>query len=202
VKKPKSYGFLFISIMLITIFFIAFAAQPVYASQTEKEEAIEAADRAIRFLPQPENIMFPSPNLEDAIAEAQDLVNTAKNVYGATDDDFADLEKLQAVKEQTAKRKAVMDARAAIDALPPPLMITEADRAAVQEARRLVDRAIEVYGATRGDICRRVDRLEDAEERIDEPTPPTGGFAIPGLFGALLTGTGLLFTFKLRKKQK
>ncbi len=208
VRKMPRYGFVLVTVLVISLMFLAFTPQTGYAADTEKEEAIEAADRAIRFLPSPGNIMFSTPELRSDIAEAQELVETAKDVHGATDDDFANLDKLSEVKEQTAKRKAIQDARDAIDAMPPPFTVTEEDRAAVEEARRLVDYAVEEHGVTLADICKRVDRLEDAEERLDEepepepePTPPTGGVSALGLVGALLTGTGLLFAIKTRNQR-
>jgi len=166
-----------------------------------KEEAIKAADRAIRWLPRPENIRFLPPDIESDIAAAQALVDTAKNTYGATDDDFADLEKLEAVKERVEKRKAIFAARDAIDLIPPPGTITEEDRDVIEEARRLVNIAVEEYGATDFDLCWRLRKLEISEDRLpedppDDPLPPTEAMATTIISGLLLTGAGLFFLVK------
>jgi len=210
---------LFVFVLLISLTLLAFNVQTIYATETDetaidqpstnplKESAIEAADRAIRWLPRPDNIRFLSPKIENDIAEAQALVDTAKNVHGATDEDFADLEKLQAVKDQVEKRKAIFAARDAIDLIPPPGTVTEEDRELVEEARRLVNIAIEEYGATDFDLCWRLFKLEKAEERVDEkpapdpedpddPLPPTGAMVTSIVSGLLLLGTGLFFLGK------
>jgi|GEM_PF-539294 len=172
-----------------------------------KEEAIKAADRAIRWLPRPENIRFLPPNIQSDIAAAQALVDIAKNEFGATDDDFADLAKLQAVKDKVEKRKAIFAARDAIDLIPPPGTITEEDREVIEEARRLVKIAIEEYGATDFDLCWRLRKLLISEYRLgdklppdpddpDDPLPPTGAMVTTIVSGFLLTGAGLFFLVK------
>ena len=213
---------LFVFVLLISLTLLAFNVQTIYATETDetaidqpstnplKESAIEAADRAIRWLPRPDNIRFLPPNIENDIAEAQALVDTAKRVHGATDDDFADLEKLEAVKERVEIRKAIFAARDAIDLIPPPGTITEEDRDVIEEARRLVNIAIEDYGATDFDLCWRLRKLEISEERVDEkpvpapedpddpedPLPPTGAMVTSIVSGLLLLGTGLFFLGK------
>jgi len=172
-----------------------------------KDEAIKAADRAIRWLPRPENIRFLPPDIESDIAAAQALVDTAKNTYGATDDDFADLEKLEAVKERVEIRKAIFAARDAIDLIPPPGTITEEDRDVIEEARRLVNIAVEDYGATDFDLCWRLRKLLISEDRLpdklppdpddpDDPLPPTGAMAVTIISGLLVTAAGLFFLLK------
>ncbi len=183
-NKLAKHRLLLFIVLLAGLTVFAFNVQTVYATETgetetgqtaanpDKEAAVEAADRAIRWLPSPENIRFITPTIESDIAEAQDLVEIAKNIYGVTENDFADLDKLNAIKTQVEKRSAIQDAKDAIDAIPPPAQITEEDRDVIEEARRLTDLAVEEYGATDFDLCWRLRTLEKAEERLDEEPDP------------------------------
>lgn len=104
------------------------------------------------------------------------------------------------------KADAIKAAHDAIEALPEFPEITEEHRAAVEEARRLTDIAIEEYGATWWEMCIRSALLEMIEVKLDkfvdddvadlpqerQPLPPTGGLPAMALLGTLLTGTGLL----------
>jgi len=230
-NKLARYGFLLI-VLLVGLTVLAFATvQTVYAneestieltsSDSGKEAAIEAADRAIRRVPK--RFRYIDPVIEETIAEARQLVDKAMSDYGADRVDFADLGRLEAAEKQLEKSEAVQAARDAIDKIPPPAQITEEHRDIIEEARRLTDIAMEDYGATYLDICWRYHALEDAEERVEEdpdpvpdpdpdpvpdpdpdpdpdPLPPTGAVTTTIVSGLLLTGAGLLFVGKRRNR--
>ncbi|HSW36029.1 MAG TPA: hypothetical protein VLH18_05435 [Candidatus Limnocylindrales bacterium] len=106
----------------------------------------------------------------------------------------------QEVEAATTKEAAILAARNAIAALPSFFDLTPADRAAVVEARRLVEVA-KALGATDYDICALFARLEAAESAVGArppATPPTGGspYSIPA--GLLLASMGAM-ALKKRK---
>ncbi|MDZ4133591.1 MAG: hypothetical protein U1E11_10695, partial [Dethiobacteria bacterium] len=76
------------------------------------------------------------------------------------------------------------------------------------EARRLVDIAMQQYGASAFDICWRYDVLIAAEKAAnitkalsDTALPATGAFDAVSLIGTLLAGTGVLISVSLRRKR-
>ena len=191
-----------------------------------KEVAVEAADRAISRVPR--YIRYLDPVIEESIYEARRLANEAMINYGAVRSDFHDLDRLEAAEKMQEKRYAIDAARAAIDKIPPLHQITEQHRAIIEEARRLTDIAIAQYGATWLDICWRYQALVDAEERVEdpypdpepdpvvdpepdpvvdpdidpdlEPLPPTGAITTTILSGLALTGAGLWFLGKRKRR--
>ncbi len=99
----------------------------------------------------------------------------------------------------TAKDQALEEVRAAIKALPPHDKLTEADRPAVLEARRLADRVMAQYGLSEYDICALAARLAAAESAAGLgfkvlALPRTGGglAVIPVASLAVLSGLALL----------
>ena len=191
-----------------------------------RQTAVEAADRAIRRVPS--YIKFLDPVIEENIYEARRLADDAMINYGAVRSDFQDLERLEAAEKMQEKRHAIDAARAAIDRIPPQHQITEQHRAIIEEARRLTEIAIEQYGATWLDICWRYKELVDAEERVEdpypvpvpdpvddpdvdpdidpdvdpepEPLPPTGAITTSIITGLALTGAGLMFLGKRKRR--
>jgi hypothetical protein len=229
-SKLVRYGLLLLVVSMIGLSLFVISPQAVYATEEEIEleqaaefeyteaertSAIVAANNAILRIPRASQIVSLDQVAITLIAEARALVEHAKEYYHAEDKDFPSLSKLVEAENIVLKLLAVRAAQDAIDALPPISLITEEDRAAVEEARRLVDIAMVVHGATRFDICWRLDLLIDIEDKFDDvepepeptpppkpddriPTPPTGG--MPGLIamGLLLSGAGMLFV-KQRK---
>jgi len=223
-KKLTRYGFILFIVLLVGLTVLALNTQAAYATESEevetekssvngdKKAAIDAANQAIRQIPSAENLRYLDPKIESNIAKARALVDTAMEDYGAVKADFPRLDKLEAVEWQVERLGAIQDAKDAIDALPPLAQITEEHRELIEEARRLVDLAVEVYGATEFELCYRFKILGEAEARLPEhepepepepkpepkpepeprPTPPTGGKSAILLSGFLLTGTGLL----------
>ncbi len=128
----------------------------------EKQQAIDAANKAIADLPDPEDI-----TLEDKedVEAARALVNKAKNDFGAVDDDFDDLAKLVAAEKMIGKLEAIEAANKAIADLPDPEDITLADKAAVEAARALVNKAKNDFGAVDADF-EDLDKLVEAERII------------------------------------
>ena len=203
-----------IIILMFCLAVLAVGSQPVQANEdstdSDKEAAIEAANRAISRVPK--QFRFVDPVIESSIEEARDLVDTAMKDYGATRSDFPDLNRLEAAEKQLEKISAIQAARDAIDKIPPPLQITEEHRDIIEEARRLTDIAMVQYGATYFDLCWRYKVLEDAEERIDDvepkpepepepdPLPPTGAMSTTIISGLLLTGAGLLLWGKRKNR--
>lgn len=149
-----------------------------------KQAAIDAANQAIENLP--DNITLAD---QAAVEAARELVDEAKNVHGAVDSDFDDIDKLLDAEEMIALLDAIKTAEDAILALPSVDSLTLDDEDAVIEARALVDLAKQDHGAQDEDFTY-LDRLILAEGRIRElkglaPTPPTGGlhYLIPiGVF--------------------
>jgi hypothetical protein len=100
----------------------------------------------------------------------------------------------------TAEEAAIERVREAIRALPEASTITGDYRAAVIEARRLMDATMAQYGLTEYDICILSAKLAVIEARLGTRTPaapvelpPTGGSAlIPLGLAAMLAGAAIL----------
>lgn len=158
--------------------------------------AIAAADEAIADLPDPEDItLADKPDVE----AARDLVDEAK-ALGAVDDDFEDLEKLEAAEAMIEKLEAIKAADDAILALPAVSDLTLDDKPDVVAARALVNLAKTEHGAVDDDFTY-LSLLQAAENRIKEleglvPTPPTGGMGYVVAGGLLLLAFGLLAYIK------
>ncbi len=223
--KQVRYGLLLFVILMLGVTLAVFIATPAYATEeeaemeqaytaAEKAAAIRVANDAIFLIPRVDYIVALDQKAVHQVATARSLVEKAKEEYGAVDDDFPDLAKLLDAEQVVLKLLAVKAAQDAIDAIPPLEEVTEEDRPLIEEARRLVNIAMQEYGATRFDICWRLDALADAEEKIGEeepepeptpppeppddhqPTPPTGGAAGTFTLAALLIcGVGL-FLFR------
>jgi hypothetical protein len=229
-NKLVRYGLLLLVVSLIglSIFFIG--APVVLANEeeavtnedytpAERAAAIEAANVAISRLPQPHQIVAYEQAFIDDVAKAFALVEIARDDYDAEDSDFDDLAKLYAAERHVFKLLAIQTARDAIDLIPPLDQITEADRETIEEARRLVDYAMQEYGATRFQICWRYDYLQDAEDKLPEevepepqpkPEPPkddrvstprTGGISGLVAFGAVLSGIGFYLINRRNSKR-
>ncbi|MDY6827485.1 MAG: hypothetical protein SVV67_10025 [Bacillota bacterium] len=217
--KQVRYGLLLLVVLMLGVTLTVFIATPAYATEeeaemeqiftaAEKRAAISAANDAIFLIPRVDHIVALDQKAVQQVAEARALVEKAKEEYGAVDADFPDLAKLLSAENIVFKLLAVKAAQDAIDVIPPLEEITEEHRPLIEEARRLVNIAMQEHGATRFDICWRLDALEDAEEKIGEkepeptpppqppddrqPTPPTGGPADTFTVAALLIcGVGL-----------
>lgn len=234
-KKLVRYGLLLLVVSLIGLSLLAIGAQTVYANEEQeaalqeqiaaeaKAAAIKAANEAIRWLPNPQDIVAYERSFIQEVAVALSLVETARVDHGAVDSDFINLAKLYEAERKVLKFLAIKAAKDAIDLIPPKSLITEADRAVIEEARRLTDIAIYEHGATAFDICWRYDVLGRAEDEIGEPeeveeeeepapapappvkpddrkpTPPTGGIAVSVAAGFSILGAGLVFVSRRRK---
>jgi len=189
------------------------ATTMVYTPE-EKAAAVKAADDSILRILLIERFML-SADLQDFLADvirSRILVDAAKEKYGAVDKDFLYLNKLIEAELKAEKFLAIKAARDAIDAISLYAVSSDEYREAVKEARRLVDIAMNEYGATYVDICWRLDALLIAEKKLEEepepepepepkpptkpddrrPTPPTGGFSVALAVGLIASGAGML----------
>ncbi len=234
-KKLVRYGLLLLVVSLVGLSLLAVGAQTAYANEEEeatieeliaadeKAAAIKAANNAIDRLPDPSNIIAYEKSFIQDVAIAFSLVDVAREKHGAVDSDFINLAKLYEAQKRVLKFLAIKAAQDAIDLIPPKALITEADRATIEEARRLTNIAIYEHGATPFDICWRYDVLNGAEDEIGDeeeeeeeeeeekptpepskpddkqPTPPTGGIAISFAAGFTILGAGLVFISRRRK---
>ncbi len=213
------YMLLFLVVFALSLFVWPGNSGTVYAEDDESEAnytvvdrvaAIRDANNAILSLPRVSYIVALDQKAIGQVGEARELVEIAINQFNAEESDFPNLDKLLEAEAKVNMLLAAKDAQDAIRALPPLEEITGADRAAVEEARRLVNIAVDEHNATRFNICWYLDTLEEAEEIIgeevepeptpspekpddDQPTPPTGGIASSIAAGLLLAGFGFLF---------
>jgi len=162
-----------------------------------KQDAIDAANKAIADLKEPENIRLGD---KDDVEEARALVNYAKDEHGAVDDDFENLAKLVNAEKMIEKWEAIKAADDAILALPTVEDLTLTDRPNVVAARALVNAAKADHGAVDTDFTYLV-LLEQAEEQIEYleklvPTPPTGATSYLIPIGMLVILVGLIAYFK------
>jgi len=165
--------------------------------EKRKQAAIDAANQAIADLKDPEDITLDD---KDDVEAARALVNEAKEEYGATDEDFDDLAKLEAAEKMIEKWEAIKAADDAILALPTVEDLTLDDRPDVVAARALVDFAKAEHGAKDEDF-QYLALLRAAENRIKElegkvPTPPTGAMIYLLPIGMLVILAGLIAYFK------
>lgn len=166
-----------------------------------KQAAIDAANKAIADLPDPEDITLDD---EAAVLAARALVKVAKDDHGAVDSDFDNLAKLVSAEAMIAKLKAIKAACDAILALPTVDQLKLDDKPDVVAARALVNKAKDDHGAVDADFADCLPKLIAAENRIREleglvPTPPTGGLnylLFPGLF---VMGVGMLLYTKRKR---
>ena len=233
-EKLVRYGLLLLVVSLIGLSLLAIGAQTVYANEEQeaaikeqiaadaKAAAIKAANEAIRRLPNPQNIVAYEKSFIQEVAVALSLVETAREKHGAVDSDFNNLAKLHEAERTVLKFLAIKAAQDAIDLIPPKSLITEADRAVIEEARRLTNIAIYEHGATAFDICWRYDVLGRAEDQVGEPeeeeeeeapapapvppkpddrrpTPPTGGIAVSAAAGLSILSAGLVLMSRRKK---
>lgn len=202
-KKLFKLGILLTIILLVGLICFSVSTQEANATTyaQDKAGAIQAANKAIDRIYIP--VAFEQSFVED-VANARALVAHARS-KGAVDADFTGLTKLANAENEVRKFAAIQTAQNAIDRIPPVDEITSADRAKITEARRLVDIAMQQYGATVFDICWRYDLLAAAEEAAniipsDTALPATGAMDAAVLVGTLLTGTGMLVGINLRRK--
>ncbi len=231
-KKLVRYGLLLLVVSLIGLSLLAIGAQTVFANEEQeasieeqlaaeaKAAAIKAVNEAIRRLPDPQKIIAYERSFIQEVAVALSLVEIAREEHGAVDSDFINLAKLYEAEKKVLRFLAIKVAQDAIDLIPPKSLITEADRATIEEARRLTDIAMYEHGASAFDICWRYEKLNNAEDEIGDepvptpdpepepepkpepkpepepkpiPTPPTGGVLFSALAGMALCTTGALF---------
>lgn len=239
-KKLVRYGLLLLVVSLISLLVFLVCTPSVFANEEEAEEgeeseveavvtseeitpaekaaAIKAANDAISKIPAPNLIVSYEQSYINQIANAFALVERAKNKYGAEDSDFPELARLYEAEVRVMKMYAIQNARDAIDLIPPKDQITEEHREVIEEARRLVNVAMNEYGATPFEICWRYDKLKEAEDALPDeepaepkpekpkpkpddrrPTPPTGGLTgLVGL-GTFLSVAGLAVLKKQRR---
>lgn len=221
-KEPVRFGLLLLVVMMIGFSVLSAGSQIVFANEEatttvytpeEKAAAVKAADDSIRRILLIERFML-SADLQDFLADvirSRILVDAAKEKYGAVDEDFLYLSKLIEAELKAEKFLAIIAARDAIDAISLYAVNSDEYRKAVKEARRLVDIAMNEYGATYVDICWRYDALLIAEKKLEEepepepepepkppkpddrrPTPPTGGFSVALAVGLIASGAGML----------
>ena len=204
-RKFIRLGMLLIVVLLVGLICFSVSAQEVNAANhaTDKAGAIEAANKAINSISIP--VAYEQAFVED-VANARALVNHAKT-KGATDADFTGLTKLANAENEVKKFAAIQTARDAIDRIPPTAEITSADRGTITEARRLVNIAMQQYGASEFEICWRYDVLAAAEKAAnisgtlsDTALPATGAIDVGALVGTLLAGTGALIGIKMRRE--
>ncbi len=231
-KRLTRYGLHLFMAFLISLAITMLVAQPLFATgeaeaeetesdsfEAKKKAAIEAANEAIDKLPVPEHIVQAEQLAVRDVLAARVLVDIAREAYGATDSDFPRLSRLLDAESVTYKLLAIKDAKDAIDKIPPLAEITEEDRILIEEARRLIEIAKNVYLATSFELCWRLYYLADAEEVLadlpepepepepepvpppePDPLPPTGALSASIAAGAFLTGTGLFFIIKRRNR--
>lgn len=205
-RKLSGFGMLLIIALFVGLICLSVSAQEVNATTyaQDKAGAIEAANSAISKIYIP--VAYEQAFVDD-VANARALVTHAKT-KGAVDSDITGLSKLISAENEVKKFAAIQAARDAIDKIPPTAEITAADRGTINEARRLVDLAMQQYGATAFDICWRYDVLAAAEKAAnisggvlsETALPATGAIDTMALMGTLLTGTGMLIGIKLKKK--
>ncbi len=112
----------------------------------------------------------------------------------------------QPAEASTEKERELEEVRAAIRALPAVHLLTEEDRPAVLEAKRLAENWLSKYNGRLIDLCVLSGKLSESLERLgisdiqDAPValPPTGGslFLAPLGLLALLAGVGILIPRK------
>jgi len=223
-NRLVKYGLLLLVVSLLVLFGLGLSAQKAYANEeiltttaytpVEKAVAIKAADDSIfrillidRFLLEEDLQKFVTD-----VTYARALVNAAKENYNAEDSDFMYLSKLLEAEKKAEKLSAILAARNAIDEIEKYPVYSNEYKAAVKEARRLVEIAVEEYGATDFELCYRRLLLEEAEDKIarepqpepapvddQKPTPPTGSFPVGAIAGLLLSGSGIIC---IRKRLK
>lgn len=231
-KKLAGYILFFVIVSLVSFSILMISPRAGYANlaevsiesgytPAEKAAAIAAANDAIDRLPAPDLIVAYEQSYINDVARAFVLVQKAKDEFGAVDADFPTLARLYAAEQRVLKMLAIKEAQDAIDKIPPAENITEEHWPLIIEARRLLQVAMEVYGATEFDICWRYDKFMEAEEKVaDEPepepapepkpkpkptpTPPTGGLVVSAIAGAGLCAAGILLGIRrsLNKKGK
>ncbi len=238
-KKLVRCGLLLLAVSVIGVSLLALSGQAVYATEEadpelteestealteeeiftdEKAAAIHAANEAIRRIADPDLIIAYEEKFVQDVAKAISLVEHARKEYGATDNDFENLAKLDKAEKKVVQFLVIQEFKDAVDKIPPLEKITEDDRAIIEEARRLGTVAIEEHQATIFQLCWRYYYLLDAEDRLPEevepepepepepvpkpddrlPTPPTGGLTGVVGIGLLLSGAGYLFIRKQR----
>lgn len=205
-RKLSRYLVFVLVLLLVGLTCLTAGAQQAHAATfaQDKAGAIRNAIDAISDLYVP--IAYEQAFVQD-VADARALVTHAKS-KGATDADITGLTKLLNAEKVVKGFAAIQAARDAIDRIPPTAEITSADRATIAEARRLVDVAMQQYGASAFDICWRYDVLIAAEKAAniskslsDTALPATGTFDAVSLIGTLLAGTGVLISVSLRRKR-
>ncbi len=225
-KRLVSNGLLLLVVLMISLSFLSVGSQIVCANEEEatimvytpeeKAAAVKAADDSILRILLIERFML-SADLQDFLADvirSRILLDAAKEKYGAVDEDFLYLNKLIEAELKAEKFLAIKAARDAIDVISLYAEYTDEYREAVKEARRLVDIAMNEYGATYVDICWRYDKLLIAEKKVEDeepepepepepkpepvkpkprPTPPTGGALLWVSTGFALCAAGSVF---------
>lgn len=165
----------------------------VISEAVAKQNAIDAADKAIADLPDPEDVTLAD---KADVEAARALVKYAMDEFDATAADFEDYDKLVDAEKMIAKLEAIKAADDAILALPSVDSLDLDDKPDVVAARALVTKAKDDHGAVDGDFTY-LARLVAAENRIKEleglkPTPPTGGMPYIMVAGGFILLLGLV----------
>jgi len=165
----------------------------VISEAVAKQNAIDAADKAIADLPDPKDITLAD---KADVEAARALVKFAMDEFDAVAADFEDYDKLVDAEKMIAKLEAVKAADDAILALPSVDSLDLDDKPDVVAARALVTKAKDDHGAVDADFTY-LARLVAAENRIKEleglkPTPPTGGMPYIMMAGGFILLLGLV----------
>ncbi len=201
-KLPRYLVFILV-LLLVGLTCLTVSAQQVHAATfaQDKAGAIRNANEAINKLYIP--VAYEQAFVKD-VSDARALVTHAKS-KGATDADITGLTKLLNAEKVVKGFAAIQASRNAIDRIPPTAEITSADSGKITEARRLVNIAMQQYGASVFDICWRYDVLVAAEKAANLSgiaLPSTGGvFDFASLLGTLLAGTGVMVGISQRRKR-
>jgi hypothetical protein len=205
-NKMFKYGLFLIVVSLLLLFGLGLSAQKAYANvetlttstyTPAKNAAIKAADDSISSIRILGNF-FTEEDLQKfvtSVNNARAMVNSAKAQYNAKDSDFIYFSKLLEAEKQAEKLREIQAARNAIDKIANYPINSNQYKAAVKEARRLTDIAVEKYGVTNFELCHRRILLEDAERKIarEMATPVTGGSPAGVILGLMFLGAGILF---------
>jgi len=209
-KKMFKYGLILIVVSLLILFGLGLSAQKAYANvetlttstyTPAKNSAITAADNSILSIRLSDSFILEEDikKFVTSVNNARAMVNSAKAQYNAKDSDFIFLSKLLEAEKQAEKLLAIQASRNAIDKIANYPILSNQYKAAVKEARRLVDIAVEKYGATNFELCYRRILLEEAEFMIARgiATPVTGGSPVGVILGLMFFGAGIILYRKV-----
>ena len=224
-KMSGRLKLLFVCAVLIGLVLAAFGPQAVFATENDEaslQAAAEAKSKAIidaiQAIASIQNVQYLGLHHKAEVELARMLVDIAIEEHGASESEITNLAKLLEAEYIIERLTAIQAAKDAIDAIPPLDELTWADKALVEEARRLVEIARTEYNATDFELCWRLRVLAEAEDKIDDmdepdpeptpppppaddrPMPPTGGMLTYLPAGMLALGLGLLAVNRRMRK--